>query len=356
MSLIGNANSIGKIPGIHFPTVPSGGLFGTIAQGAQSAYAPPTLGVPGTAMQGTNPRPSIPTTPNPYSLDPTQAAISAAGSGASSTGQGNDVFSSYYAGDPTLQNELNAIQQQKDMLGTNYQTQAEQAAINYGSIPDLSKAGITDTTGLLAGALADSATQQNAANNPYSTTAQLQQQLTQANNTADANLVARGIYRSGELGQDHTLNNTSYDTASNSALQSFLSALGGYTSDYNTGLNGLGGQLSGYYGDATNRAIALINAGLLGNPPASAGGGSGDASSTGGGLLGNILSGAGGSQGPLTPSTPVYGITPGAGQGDVGSGIAGLGGGAGGTYVPPPAPKPVAAPHPLTGGGRGHLL
>lgn len=342
MSLVGNTNGISKIPGIHFPSTISGGagtggLFGAITQSPYIASQITPNSSYGTSVPQPNPRPGVVSNPTLNSI----SSVSAGGGSSSSS----DPFASYFSGDQALKQELDALNQQKAMLGTNYQTQAEQAAINYGSIPTGST-GYSDPSGLLAGAFADPNTITAAANNPYSVQAQLKQQLTKANNGADANLVARGMYRSGELGQDENLNTQSYDTAGNTALQQFLSALSGFTGDYNTGLGNISSQMSGDYNDATNRAIALINQGLLGASSSGSGGSSAD---SGGGNSSGGDSGGGGGAAPFGPNTPVYAPNPGAGQGDVGSGIAGLGGAAGGYYVPPQPPPP-----PSSGAGGSH--
>lgn len=61
----------------------------------------------------------------------------------------------------------------------------------------------------------------------------------------------------------------------------------------------------------------------------------------------------------ITPGTVVTDINPGAGSGTAGSGIAGFGGGAGGTYVPQPTiatSSKVSKALPTSGGGVLHAL
>jgi hypothetical protein len=126
-----------------------------------------------------------------------------------------------------------AMTNAQDAARTAYQNQVSQALIGYGSY-DPSK-----ISGALSqyGGIVDPTTADAASANQFSTTAQLQRQLSQGQAALPYQLAARGVARSGAATQQNSLMNQNYDLQSNQALSSLLSSLSGYGQNYGSALS-----------------------------------------------------------------------------------------------------------------------
>lgn len=146
-------------------------------------------------------------------------------------------------------------------------TNARKAALeNYGGVPSFS-----DSANASAGyspADIDATTRQLASENTGSVLSQLSRQYATANESAQANLAARGMLRSGSLGQHELENLGNYNQSSYDAGQNLLNYLGGLWGNYQTGLGGLQSSRTDLINQSLQRIIAQINAGLIGRTPA----------------------------------------------------------------------------------------
>lgn len=138
-------------------------------------------------------------------------------------------------------------------------TNSRNAALeNFGAVPDFSQsaaaaAGFTPKD-------IDQTTRLLAAQNPNSVLSQLGRDYKDANSTGLAQLAAHGILHSGATGQTENENLAAYNQNTYNAGQQLLDKLGGYQSDYQTGLQGLQGQRQDLVNQALTRVITGINA------------------------------------------------------------------------------------------------
>lgn len=179
---------------------------------------------------------------------------------------GGTDYASQLANDPGLQSQLAAINAQGTSNAANLTAEQQRALAQYGQIPDnlgqyagsIGQVNVDQTTRDLANA---------ATQGGVSTVAQLLKAYQNQQQGDNASLAARGMLRSGALGQHANLDLTAYQQSQYDATQKLLDYLGSAYQNF------LGQQSQGQTAaaNATNQAlqnlIAQINAGQLGAAP-----------------------------------------------------------------------------------------
>lgn len=277
--LQGNGTAIAAPTGLKLPTLPYGGQAAKNTTG----YIEPHTSVVSTLP--TAPHPPVVATPGARSSVATSATAgtSATPTTAFSTGSSSD-YQTQLQNDLILQQQLAGINAGSTAHAAQLAALRRQALAQFGQIP-------TNLNGTMTGDvnsdidqttrdLANTATQSG-----MSTVAQLQKAYQTQQEGDNSSLAARGMIRSGALGQHANLDLTAYQQSQGDATQKLLDYL---SSAYQTYLGQQATDQSSAV-DATNQAlqriIAQINAGYVpaaASAPVAYGGGDASQGSSGG--------------------------------------------------------------------------
>jgi hypothetical protein len=192
------------------------------------------------------------------------------------------LYAKVLRGDETLQGQgLQALAGQEGSWQGNFVNPVAAAAFQYGGA--LPQSIIDQLKGIPAATWTDPVTgkqtslganvwdtisgqQQAAAANPYSQVAQIGHQLHLANNQADANLAARGMYNSSDASGLFGENAYQAGLARYNAATNLGNTISGAYSNFLGGMNTATQQMGQNVSDALGRATNAINLGVYGTP------------------------------------------------------------------------------------------